>query len=465
MLLLTLPALYRCADERGEDNTGDAAAQGEEQLVSFSIRVPDVGIPNTKTKALTADDENSVDHIVLLLFNTAGYTYHPINITAVTTNTGNSAIKTFTARVPQGTYDIVILANSSLIVSAAPGGINAGDSKASVMQRLLLSNAGKWNSDPAAPGYVKIPMWGEITGLTVGYSTVAQSAILVRMVSRIDVDLSSTAQAKFKLTSVRLYNYNDQGQVAPDDANWNSGTSIATAPTVPATASKPANPGLNPLRYDGTSITTTDIACENEIYTFEAEAGTSANPEDNTCLVIGGIYDTDGVQTFYRVDFANTVSSVTTYLPLKRNHLYAVTIADVGGSGFPTPEIAFNTPTVNITATIAEWNLIGLGPDLAGGNYILTATPDALSFTASAGNQDVDVYTDNAGGIWRVDKIADASDALISWLSAGTTSGPANTTTTVSVSVTANTGGTARTGYIHLKAGKLTKIITVDQNG
>ncbi|WP_459602427.1 BACON domain-containing protein [Dysgonomonas reticulitermitis] len=61
--------------------------------------------------------------------------------------------------------------------------------------------------------------------------------------------------------------------------------------------------------------------------------------------------------------------------------------------------------------------------------------------------------------------MADASRVTITWLSAGTTSGPANTTTTVSVSVTANTGGTARTGYIHLKAGRLTKIITVDQNG
>ncbi|GHV39046.1 hypothetical protein FACS1894179_03360 [Bacteroidia bacterium] len=462
MLVYLLSALCGCTDEREATVAGNSGGQ----QVHFSVRVPGATAP--KTKALTADDENEVDHIVLLLFTTAGgYTHYPINITSVTTNSSNSAIKTFTASIPQGTYDLVILANSSQIVNAALGSINAGDSKASVMQRLLLSNAGQWNTDPAAPGYKKIPMWGEITGLTVSTATGSQSVSLTRMLARIDVLISPSTQSDFKLTSVRLYNYNDQGQVAPDDANWNRGTTIATAPTVPATANKPANPGLNPLVYDGTSITTTDIACENEIYTFEAEAGAAATPEDNTCLVIGGIYGSDTQVTYYKVEFANTVSSVTTYLPLLRNHRYLVKVNDVDGSGQSDPEAAFNGPAVNITATILDWNESQITDIVFDGQNYLGVSQGEFTFssdarTASREDNILSIITDCPGG-WTIDKIADAAGNTSDWLDATVKAGAAGPAVDTKLTMSLNSGTSERIAFVHLSAGRLKYVVKVTQ--
>ncbi|GAB6010331.1 FimB/Mfa2 family fimbrial subunit [Dysgonomonas reticulitermitis] len=462
MLVYLLSALCGCTDEREATVAGNSGGQ----QVHFSVRVPGATAP--KTKALTADDENEVDHIVLLLFTTAGgYTHYPINITSVTTNSSNSAIKTFTASIPQGTYDLVILANSSQIVNAALGSINAGDSKASVMQRLLLSNAGQWNTDPAAPGYKKIPMWGEISGLTVSTATGSQSVSLTRMLARIDVLISPSTQSDFKLTSVRLYNYNDQGQVAPDDANWNRGTTIATAPTVPATANKPANPGLNPLVYDGRSITTTDIACENEIYTFEAEAGAAATPEDNTCLVIGGIYGSDTQVTYYKVEFANTVSSVTTYLPLLRNHRYLVKVNDVDGSGQSDPEAAFNGPAVNITATILDWNESQITDIVFDGQNYLGVSQGEFTFssdarTAAREDNILSIITDCPGG-WTIDKIADAAGNTSDWLDATVKAGAAGPAVDTKLTMSQNSGTSERIAFVHLSAGRLKYVVKVTQ--
>ncbi|GAB6118860.1 FimB/Mfa2 family fimbrial subunit [Dysgonomonas termitidis] len=459
LLVIYLFALTGCIDER----EGNTAGQGDEQLVSFSIRVPGAAAP--KTKALTGDDENEVANIVLLLFNSSGYyTYQPIYINNVTTTPGNSAIKTFTAKVPVGTYNMVVLANSSQIVSAALGSINQGDTKATVMQQLKLTNADKWNSDPADAGYKKIPMWGEIANLTVGESTPGQSVTLVRMVSKIDVTLSATAQTKFALKSVRLYNYNNQGYVAPDtDNNWSSVSNIVTAPTVPASAQKPSPAVDNPLLYDGISITTTDISCINEIYTFEAAKGSATGAAANTCLVIGGIYGSDGVETFYRVDFANTVEGATTYLDLLRNHHYTVTIADVKDSGLSTPENAFNSRPADITATITAWNDGGLDEFDAGGQYRLTVSSGEFNFSGSAGNSTLEVFTDYTDGATYACFEADGvTPATGGWLSV--TGGPvtANTKTTLGIQVTANTGA-VRTRKIKITAGNLTHVVTVTQ--
>jgi hypothetical protein len=94
---------------------------------------------------------------------------------------------------------------------------------------------------------------------------------------------------------------------------------------VPLTASKPDDPAGGPLAYTGAEITTADVACEGEIYTFEAAAGKSDELQKHTCLVMG-IAPVFGTETFYRVDFANVDGETgdPVYLALTRNHPYAV---------------------------------------------------------------------------------------------------------------------------------------------
>lgn len=162
---LYLPALILlccCTDDRDSFNISGNA---KDNTVTFSVRVPGSASPS-KTKALGEADENEVRTIEILLFDTDGnYTYQPLYSNTITTDPDDSKLKTFTVKVPEGTYNMVVLANARASVAAILGDIAQGDSKASVMDKLLLSNSGKWNSSPAGEGYIPIPMWGQILSL------------------------------------------------------------------------------------------------------------------------------------------------------------------------------------------------------------------------------------------------------------------------------------------------------------
>jgi hypothetical protein len=141
-LILLLGILYCCTDDRDS-----ISASGLEKTVIFSVRVPGAGAP--KTYALAEGDENEVKTIEILLFDGDGkYTYQPIYSNSIATDGGDSNLKTFTVKVPEGTYDMAVLANSRASLVSALGSINTGEAKASVLEKLLLTNTGMWNADP-----------------------------------------------------------------------------------------------------------------------------------------------------------------------------------------------------------------------------------------------------------------------------------------------------------------------------
>lgn len=474
-LLLLAGIQWSCLDDR--DDYGSSGRSGE-RTVTFSVRVPGTSAPSTY--ALDAADENEVKTIEVLLFKNGNY-YHIAYSNTITTNPSDSRIKTFSVQIPEGTYDMVILANARKSVADILSGVTINDSKNSVVSRLLLTNTGKWNSNPSSGDYIAIPMWGEITSLTVNASTPANNPVaLLRILSKIDVALTTTdASSKFKLQSVRLYNYNNRGQVAPDASNWNPAQNTVTAPSVPSSAQKPADPAQSPLVYTGSEITTADLSCIGEIYTFESAAGTSAALQDNSCLVIGGIYAGDSQPTYYRVDFARTTvtggSSSVSYLALLRNHRYKVNITDVKAPGFSNPADAFNSRPVNITAEIIEWDDAGISDIEFDGQFMLGASKGKFDFTKNAytvsdeGNT-VSITTDyksNDGSVqgWKVSSIVDASGQEITdWLKTSVKSGNANVSTEMKIVLTENNSGQERKGYIHISAGRLTYVIEVNQS-
>lgn len=466
-LFLFTGFLCSCSDDIRGDY--DSPGSGKEKMVSFSVRVPGSGTP--KTYALDEDDENEVKSIEILLFDGSGnYTSQPIYSNSITTNSTDSKIKTFTVKVPEGTYDMVILANSRQSLGTALGSISTGDSKASVLNKLLLSNTGKWNATAGTTGYVPIPMWGEITNLTVNSSTPASNPVtLTRMVSKIDVALTHVdATSNFKLESIRLYNYYDRGYIAPLAANWNSGLNKVDAPSVPGTAQKPVTPVSSPLLYDGTAITTTDISSIGEIYTFEAEAGTGSSLQTNTCLVVGGTYTGDTQPTYYRVDFANKAGSTTTYLPLLRNHHYKVNINKISGPGLATPGDAFNSHPVNIQASIVQWN-DGRFTDFAiNDQYLVGVSQSEFNFsreqrTAVSDDNTLSVITDYPTG-WKVSKIVDGAGNPATWLTCSPMNGANPAGNDIKLLMTENTGPSLRTAYIHLTAERLNYIVKVNQD-
>jgi hypothetical protein len=414
-----------------------------DEPVLFSVYLPGPWQP--VTYAETGDDD--IKDVVILLFDAEEKLVHqPVpGSDASSPDPSHPDVKVFTASIPAGTYNAVILANASQSMNNAPG-----DSKASVMAGLLVHADGKLNG-------AGIPAWGEIASLTAGVGAPPPNPVtLTRAVSKIDVLVRPDVQPKFKLKSVRLYNYHDKGQLAPSAANWD-GSSV-TAPSVPPSAGKPIDPATNPLVYDGESVMA--VACVDEIYTFEAAAGSTNTPRENTCLVIGGSYNS-GPETFYRVDFTTTASGSTLYLDLLRDHHYEATIIDVSGPGSDDPTSAWNSPPVNIETRIG-WSGLIIGQDepyLAVNQVSLV-----LEGEAKTDNQLL-IATSIATG-WTLDVTDSRQDggAAVPWITnlSGSFSG-AGKIDTITFDVTRNTGELDRIAYIHVTAGRFRIIITVTQ--
>lgn len=441
------------------------------KTITFSVKVP--GASEPKTYALNESSENDINSIEILLFNTNGnYTYQPIYSNVINTDSQNSRIKTFAVKIPEGTYNMVILANARQAVTNSVSSFNQGDSKESVLEKLLISNSGKWNTSTGSGGYIRIPMFGEIPSIAVNATTAFNTPVnLVRMISKIDVALTNAnATNNFKLQSIRLYNYNNKGYIAPVAANWNQTQSIVTAASIPATAILTQGP----LLYDGTAITTTDISSIGEIYTFEAIKTNPSTLTNGTCLVIGGTYTGDTQPTYYRVDFAQTVSSTTTYLPLLRNHQYKVNITKVSGRGFATPTEAFNARPTNIEASVVVWDNTKITDIVFDGQYMFGVSQKEFTFSRDLRylynvDNTISITTDYPPG-WKIDKIVDAGGSNITWLSVLSTSGaPISTGSSGSVSdfklsLSENTSGSARIGFVYFSAGRLTYVVKVTQN-
>lgn len=465
LIFICLPiSICGCKDDR-EDYSYHKT--GKEALVSFSVRVPGVGVP--KTYALDESDENEVRTIEILLFNssTGEYIKEPIYSNTISDNPENIRIKTFTVKVLEGTYDMVVLANSRQNVTTILNDINEGDSKESVLEKLLVHNTGKWNTDSGSNGYIPIPMWGEISAVTVTSEMLSNIPLtLLRMVTKVDVTLTSEdAKTKFELKSIRLYNYNNKGYIAPTPINWNSEDNIVIAPSIPSLATKPENPEQSPLLYDGAAINN-GVSCTSEIYTFEALAGSSSNLHSNTCLVIGGIYENDSNETYYRIDFTNTSETTVTYLPLLRNHCYKVNITALGGAGYTSPEEAFKYPTFNVESEIISWNESKITDIVYDGQYMLGVSQREYVFSREeraiySDDNVLSITTDYPEG-WKIEKIIDEEGTPIGdWLNLSIQNGDAGTTIDVSVILKENELPEPRKGFIHLVAGRLRTIIQV----
>ena len=451
------------------DNNDLISQVGANQLVNFSIQVP--GLTPVSTRTLNEADENQVESVEILLFNSANghleLASNPIYVNSIQDDPNHIGIKVFSAKIPIGTYDVVILANAHNELSSMVGtsAISIGDNKEDVLGKLTVANDGKWKSDPSASDYRSIPMWGEVPSLTVGPNTPTNIPVmLIRMLAKIEVVLANAnAIANFKLKSVRLYNVNNKGYIAPLPNNWDSNQSRVIAPSVPPTAVS----NFGPLIYEGTEINQTDIACTNQIYAFEHVKKASANvfPLD-PCLIIGGIYNGDSAETFYRVEFAKNTSTQTTYLDILRNHSYKVKIVEVSGRGFATYSEAFASKPVNMAAEIVQWDDAVITKFAFNGQFVLGFSQNEFNFGPESVNQASSdnflfVNTDYPSG-WQIDKVVDDAGNPVTWLTTDVSSGQLNSNSGVRLLLSENTGS-ARTAYIHFISGRITYVVKVTQ--
>lgn len=454
-LIALLTLFYSCLSKPSED----WRESGRDTTITVSVRMS--GTSNSIARALSAEDEYYVETIDVLLFNDKNQYIRRKFVNTTTSHFNYTG--SFVLSLQEGIYNMVILANARSIVNAAAGSLQMGASKASVLSALVLQSDDKWITDRTQAGYRHIPMWGETGIITVSADNENRSvsATLLRMLVRIDVNLSETARNVFTLSSVRLFNYKDRGSVAPGvNINW------TTTPTIPAGAVRPTPQGNNPHVY----TVTNGFSLLNSIYTFEAPRGSSSDFLNNTCLVVGGRFEGDLVDTYYRIDFRDNQGN---YLHLLRNHHYRVTIRNVKGSGLPTPELAFKSHPVNIVATVQDWIYSKLDHIDIEEMVRLNVSSALLHFSSAENTGRISIFTDHPDG-WTIDKVTTPNGAIIpnnGWLRLDQRAGAANTTTYVALTVTENVNraddnppaARPRSAVIHLRAGFATYIIRVEQ--
>jgi hypothetical protein len=443
-----------------------------ERLVTLALSVP----APPASRAMEVEDENAVNTVDVLLFTTDGndhFRYRALGSTPA--DDGDNSHKTFTVRLPEGTWNVVVLANARAQLAGVPPATLADPGTGRVtlldglVQQLSATNK-KWTED----GFNGIPMWGYHNGFNVE-ATTPPTIQLTRALARVNVSVRENEKDEedgprdvFEMTGVFLYNYSTAGSLTPGagaigvnggylEARWKDSEGKALAPNVPGASSRIKEP----LEYD---VDPADKhAFNREIYTFEAEGGggTDAELETNTCLVIRGSYKGTGPR-YYRVDFIKKEKDkADEYLALLRNHSYNVVIQSVDGDGYPTEEAAFRNKPSNIKAEVLEWDESTIGDIIFDGqNYIgVSPTEIVLQGSSKAGNQ----ITVKSSAAWthEVVYVDGEADQWIQNLS-GAFSAPGNKDA-ITFNVPINETGADRSANIHIKAGWLDFVVKVKQ--
>ncbi len=450
--------------------------------VRVSLQMP---ASSPKTYAISAIDENRVNEIDVLAFKAdAGkpsgwafaYSAQGTAITDVSESNPIKAKKQFTVKLIKNPAEqtFVILANAREQLEAL-GAIATGADKNQLLARLVYANPGSWNANNDKPenapdkNFEPFPMWGE-TKETLTDATMQITGIyMVRAIARMDVVLDEDVidADNFELNEIYIYNSKNAGRVVPNPVNLESPVKVNAA-------SEPAGSinNTSPLIYNVPSSMKT--AFERTIYIFEAQGKAENQSSQATCLVVGGTYGTDHAPTYYRLDFLKKADTDTYYRDILRNHWYRMNILSVSGSGYPTPEEAFNSKPFNMVAEIVEWDDGGMGNIVFDGQYLLKVSQDEFSFhreekTGEEEDNVLYVYTDYTTTLgtsgWYVDKIVDADDGTtpVTWLTLTPDHGDPLDKTKVILTFGNNNSGVQRSAVVWLAAGRMRYPVKVIQ--
>jgi hypothetical protein len=487
ILLIVSFVASSCVREDLDFNTPEEP--GTEKDITVQAAIPAAN-KQSLLRSMGDTEENAIRTVNVLAFRVGndGKEYYDYSGKArkITPDPEKSDTYTFTVTVREKTnlQRLVIITNASTEITTM---LNSGEWKNTEKNAMLsglefaLAAAGdKWNT---SSNYTAFPMWGESEKVTIASTTSSLTTIpLLRMIAKINVQLDESKPevlSKFKLTSVRLYNTNTKGAIVPNSNVVSEGTGSdrlkVTGPTIPENAAK----YLGPLVYtDFDSPGEPDIAIRGAIYTFETKAATQH--VEATCLVIGGLYEEDTKESYYRVDFLEKDNE--TYRDILRNNQYVVNIIAVKDRGHDTPEDAFDGKSVNMEADILNWNESGIDDIIFDGQFFLSVSQDHFDFSSEPclGKGDKNVLTvltdyiatQNSG--WSIVNIESLTTGKTSsWLKIidedgrenENAHGDPNRKAEVVLEIdTENTTGADRSVKITFAAGRLRYPVTITQN-
>ncbi|MCD8072835.1 MAG: fimbrial protein, partial [Alistipes sp.] len=365
--------------------------------VTLSIQVP--GLPGkesdgeTDTRAMPAD-EATISEVEVLLFQASGgnfiasYTGTDLKI-----DPGDASKRTFTLKLEPGTYDLMVLANSSAIIGSA--GLTADMTRAEVSENLLLAQSGKWD----IAGSALFPFWGQLLNATIpkGNATLGDIS-LSRAVAKIDMVMSAAVKAEFTLQTVSVYHWQSQMALIPDAGTMQGDEVIEATQTGSSLTLVPAS---GKIIYSGNDIDNGE-SITSKIYLNETpNPGVSDFPV-MPCLVVGGILEGYTQPRYYHVDLYSIGSDGTrNYRDLLRNHHYTITLSELLTNGSDDEEDAYLSTTASIETNIVDWNESDMGDVIIKGPWWLKVKPGEKEFPKNS-NRPADVtralsdpWTDN----------------------------------------------------------------------
>lgn len=374
-----LPAA--CSDsEVPTPEPGDGQVAGQETVLSFMVRVPDLAKPFTRTGTglpFDPDRENRVSTATILFMSRDASgrddkLFRILPAKSVERDEENPLVYTFKVSFfpndpDTEAYNAVILANTTADELAAV--LKEGMTAAQVQEAALTFKPAKDDTTPLLPrnDSVPLPMWGRVEGVRVGFvDGVAMrkySTSLLRSVARVDVTVDAELPPElFELVSVSVVNGSEKlayFPLNPQPIEGQSGHWQVTEPHDPGT--------LHNIQWDHDSVAI-DNNISHTLYIPEAHAGLGAktyeygdaNHYRRTAIVIGAKYkgeeavDTASIQ-YYRVDFRDPETG--DLLHVLRNHLYTFRVKEVHGGGAESPQAAYMDPLPNLEAELIDWDI------------------------------------------------------------------------------------------------------------
>lgn len=444
-ILLAL-TLLGCAEESWYDDTSDGNKDTTARL-TFNITLPNKDMGNPLVRA---GEDNSIENIYILGFRidneNESLEYFDF-LTSVNTSgehTGNNK-KQIKIMVNQAEYKqrFVVIANCAEFLSS----LNPrGQLKEDVLHALLYKNErNEWDNT--------LPMWGESESRIINNQEISLEVTLTRIVAGIDITVAESLRDSFLLKEVYLYNAKTRGHIVPDADHWDAENEKVIQPTVPLDID-PENDPLTkgtPCVYEIKKPD--DGTLSGAIYTFEAKAVSENLLQDATALVIGGEYD--GKMCYYRLDLTGkNENGETFYRDILRNHKYSIQITSIAGEGRPDPDEAFRNVSVELEATVKEWNLADIGV-IMDEQYFLKVSDGRFEVTGDYTIVNLYASTDHPAGI-----VCRTNFSWISWT--GGTDGEAERE--LMIAIETNNSAGAREGTLEIIAGNLTYVVHILQN-
>ncbi|MCD8166753.1 MAG: Mfa1 fimbrilin C-terminal domain-containing protein [Bacteroides sp.] len=454
VLALLLTAVFNaCLDE---DLGGTCPVTGDVKI-TLTLHVPGIPSASQVTNRAMPEDETRITQMQVLLFKPddgALVGSYPAT-SAITTDPEDTSKRSFTVDVIEGTFDVMVLANSQQIIQEAD--LARDMSRHEVSNRLRLKQPEKFAHNTSN----LIPFWGELKGATIVKGGTLEGIAMLRAMAKIDIALSDAVKEDFQLKTVTLYHWQNEMALLPAHYDEDEEKVIAATDTGKGLSTAKATYKAE----DGEIVNDT---LYSRIYLTETPNPGADEFPQIPCLVVGGEYK--GETCYYRVDFfKKDETDERIYYDLLRNYRYELSVTKILGNGSPDEDDAYQSNNIDMEVTFTRWNDGNLSEVDIDGQYQLKVNKASFYFDREPRDKDsfnnsLEIYTNHEDG-WQITYVTDPrnNDTLDldnGWLQIieEHRRGPKETTT-IKLLIEENQTLSPRNAEIHLQVGRLLDFI------